>query len=167
MLHASKLSQHDYLLRREPIQAALTVVLDQPQCTIWRLRDVADAKTNRPVLGRFRSRAVHFDPVQGAACEAGRERGTLPSGKHRAAVEHQAARRENRRPVDHRLGEVRARVGTCNGHAVVVHRIGHKRPTIVFARLDQVELVAAAWPVLKLPQAAIRREREAVGCAMP
>ncbi len=79
-----------------------------------------------------------------------------------AAVEHQVAGREHRRPVDDGLGEVGPCVRACDGHAVVVHRIGDERPTVVLARLDQVEFVAAARPMLEFPEATVRREREAV-----
>lgn len=153
-------------LRREPIQAALVIVLEQPHRAVRRLLHVADAEADRPVLGWCRARAVHLDPVQGTADEAGREGRALPLREHFAAIEHQVAGREDGRPVDHRLGEVGSRVGARDGHAVVVHRVGAQRPAVVLARLDQVEFVAAARPVLQLPQPAIRRKRDAVGRAM-
>src|ERR1019366_276643 len=39
-------------------------------------------------------------------------------------------------------------------------------PTVIVARLDQVELVAAFRPVLEFPQPAVGREHQAVGRAM-
>src|SRR5207249_9371987 len=49
-----------------------------------------------------------------------------------------------------------------NRHAVVVLTVGHERPPVVLALLDQVQLVATSWTVLDLPEFAGRRKRQAI-----
>ncbi len=71
---SGRLPKATLLLRRQPIQPALAVILDQPQRAIRRLLNGANTEANRPVLGRCRGRAMHLDPVQGTADEPGRER---------------------------------------------------------------------------------------------
>ena len=96
------------------------------------------------------------------AGHAADQRRALPLREHRAVVEHEIARRDDRRPVDHRLGQVRPRIRARDRHAVVVRRVGDERPAVVLAGLDQVQLVAASRAVLDFPQPAVGRERQAV-----
>ena len=86
-------------------------------------------------------------------------------GKHRTVVEREVARRDDRVPVDHRLRQIRPRVGTRDRHTVVVVRIRDERPAVVLARLDQIQLVAAAGSVLELPTGArLARTRVRTAC---
>ena len=120
---------------------------------------VADA----PAFGGRRSAlAVERDAVERLRRHPADERRALPLRKHRAVVEHEIARRDDRRPVDHRLGQVRPRVRTRDRRAVVVGRVGDERPAVVLAGLDQVQLVAASRAVLEFPQPAVGRERQTV-----
>src|SRR5258708_39199057 len=69
-----------------------------------------------------------------------------------AAVEHQLARSDHWRPIEHRLCQVERRLGFGNGQAVMILAIEDRRPAIILALLDQAQLVAAARAMLDLPQ---------------
>src|SRR5205823_8284588 len=72
------------------------------------------------------------------------KRGAAPLREHRALVEHEIARSDDGRPVDHRLGEIRSCVGTWDRHAVVVGSVRHEWPAVILAWLDQVQQIGRA-----------------------
>ena len=110
--------------------------------------------------------AVEGDAVERLRRDPAHQRRAAPLREHRAVVEHEIARRDDRRPVDHRLGQIRPRIRTRDRHAVVVDGVGDERPAVVLAGLDQVQLVAASRAVLDFPQPAVGRERQTVGRPM-
>jgi hypothetical protein len=71
-----------------------------------------------------------------------------------SAVEHEIAGRNDWRPVEDRLRQIQPRVGIGNRYAVIVLAVRDERPAVVLALFDQIEFVAAGWPVLHLPQLA-------------
>ena len=106
------------------------------------------------------------DAVQRHGRHAAHQARAIPLREHRAFVEDQVARRDDGRPIDHGLGQVGARVGAGDRHAVIVGGVGHQRPAVILALLDQVQLVAALGAMLDFPQASIGREGQAIGRAM-
>ncbi len=154
-------------LGRHMDQGAGTGVFQHPQRAIGTFFDIAEAVSYIPALGGFGAAvAVKDDSVQRHGPQAANKSVAVPLWEGLCAViEHQIAGRYNRRPIDHRLGQVGPCVGPRDGHAVVVLAIGDQRPAIVLSRLDQVQLIAAERAMLDLPQFARGRERQAIGRA--
>src|SRR5690606_33803198 len=85
----------------------------------------------------------------------------LPFGPQLAGVEDEVAGRDHRVPRDRRLGEtVVGRVVGDRRPAIVV-AVRADRPAVIVARLDLVDLVAAARAVLEIPQVPVRVELQA------
>src|ERR1043166_807865 len=156
-----------YLLRWRAEQPAGILVFKHPHGAVGRDFDVADAVADAPAFGgRRASLAVECDAIERLGRHAAHQRRSLPRRKHRAVIEGQIAWRDDRRPVDHRLREIAARVGTRDRYTVVVDGVRDKRPAVVLPGLDQIELVASSRSVLDFPQPAIRREGETVRRSM-
>src|SRR5687767_8852937 len=155
------------LFRRHAKQSARIGVFDHPQGAIWRLRDIANAMSGIPAFGGCGAAfAVERDAVESLGLHPADQSRAAPLREHLPLVEHEIARSDNRRPVDHRLGKFRARVVTWNFYAVVVRRVRDLGPAIVLAGLDQVQLIAASRAVLEFPQPAVRCERETIRRSM-
>ena len=84
--------------------------------------------------------------------ETGDDGIALPAGKQVALVDDQASRGNDGNPEGLGRGEIGARVVSGDRPAVVMVSLGHERPAVVGARLDQVELVAAHRSHLDLPE---------------
>ena len=133
----------------------------RPRASTPRRRDATSTSRMRwptsPAFGgRGAALAVERDAVERLRRHAADQRRALPLREHRAVVEREVARRDDRRPVDDRLGQVRPRVRARDRHAVVVGRVGDERPAVVLAGLDQVQLVAASAGRARLPTAGRR-----------
>src|SRR5271168_2300837 len=75
-----------------------------------------------------------------------------PCWKLITAIHRQSRRRDRGRPVDHRLLEPRAlRIGRHIG-AGIIHAVSDYRPTIVAARHDDVQFIAAARAMFCFPE---------------
>ena len=135
-------------------QGAGIGVFQHPQRAIGSLFHIADAVAHIPALGGFgAAMAVKDDTVERPGPQAADEAVAVPLREGlRAVVEHQIARRDHRRPIEHRLRQVGPRVGSGNRHAVIVVAKGDQRPAIILALLDQVQFVAAARAMLHFPQ---------------
>ena len=134
-------------------QGAGIGVFQHPQRAIGPLFHIADAFAHIPALGGFRAAvAVKDDAVERHGRHAADEAAAIPLRENLSAVvEHQIAGRDHRHPIEHRLRQVGPRVGLGNGHAVVVLTIGHERPAVILALLDQVQFVPAGRAMLDLP----------------
>src|SRR5258707_13920634 len=71
-----------------------------------------------------------------------------PCWKLVTVIHRKSRRRDRRRPIDHRLLESRALGIRRNIGTGVVHAIRDHRPTIIPARHDDVEFIAAARTML-------------------
>src|SRR5215470_5935962 len=134
-------------------QSAGIRVFQQPQRTVGRFFHIANTFADMPALGRLGSPfTVEDDAIERHRRQAADKATAVPLRKSfGAVVEHEVARRDHRYPIEDRLRQVGPRVGTGNRHLVVVLPVGDEWPAVVFALLDQVQLVAAAGAMFNLP----------------
>ena len=134
-------------------QCAGIRVFQQPQRTIGRLLHIANTFADIPALGRLGSTfTVEDDAIERHRRQTADKATAVPLRKSfGTAVEHEVARRDHRYPIEDRLRQVGPRVVTGNRHLVVVLAVGDDWPAVVFALLDQVQLVAAAGSMFDLP----------------
>src|SRR5262245_7380757 len=75
-----------------------------------------------------------------------------PSREQAAVVEGEPRRRDRRHPVPDRLLHAALLRALVDLGAAVVDAVADHRPAVILALLDKVDLVAAARPMLVLPQ---------------
>lgn len=144
------------LVRGKLQEPAAGTILDHPDGAVLVLPDTAHALTHGDalgLLGRVTSDGHAHDPLRAEASDEGIAR---PAGKQAALVDDHAGRGDDGDPEGLGRGDIRARAVLGDLPAVVVAALGHERPAVVGARLDQVELVAAHGAHLDLPEAALR-----------
>src|SRR6516162_5990699 len=129
------------LFRRYPKQPAGTAVFEHPEGAVRPDLYVTNAMADVPAFRPLGGRAGNDDANEGPARQAAHQRRTLPLREHLAVVEDEVSWRDNRCPIELRLGQIRTGIGARNGHAIIVDRVGDQRPAVVFARLDQIKLV--------------------------
>src|ERR1043166_2222577 len=92
-----------------------------------------------------------------ALTHAADEQAAPPTGKAIAVVERPARQRDGRHPVKRWLLEALARVLRVEPRSAVVAAIAGKRPSVILAGQDDVDLVAAVRSLLAGPQLSVVR----------
>src|SRR5262244_406684 len=110
---------------------------------------------------------VDFEPHQKLAGQRADEQVAAPGRQQTAGVERHPGRRDRGHPVLERLLHALLVRALVDFGAVVVDAVADHRPAVILALLDDVDLVAAARPMLVLPQLPGHGvEREALGIAV-
>ena len=120
--------------------------------------------THGPTLqARGAALAIKTDVMDGLGAQTRDKGGPFPLREHLAIIESQTSDSDHRRPVQHRLHELRRRIGLSDRLAVVIEAIGRQRPAVILAGFDQVQLIAAHRAIFGFPQFAIGRKSQTVG----
>ena len=139
-------------------QCTRTGIFQHPQRPIGTLFHIAQTKPYIPAFRRLCAAvAVEDNAVQRRAPQPADEAVSIPLRKgFLAGVKHQIAWRNHRNPIEYGLRQIWPRVRLRDGNMIVVVAIRDKRPAIVFASLNQVQLIATQRPMLHFPQFARR-----------
>src|SRR4051794_5272095 len=98
--------------------------------------------------------AVEGEPNQSRHGQRRQEQAAAPAWEGIAVVEGNAGGADDRRPDLERVLHSRRRAQVGDDRAIEVQAVRHQWPAVVAAGADDVDLVAAAGPELRLPQAA-------------
>src|SRR6056297_1203942 len=146
--------------------ALTALVLEHPDATVRRLLDAANPRAHVVALELGGVVAVEADTHDGPGRQPGRKGVTAPVFEELAPVNHEIARRDDRRPGDHGLGELRTGVVIGYFAAVVVIAVGDDRITVIRAAHDAVQLVAVRGTHLGYPELTVAVESHAQRVAM-
>src|SRR5688572_19822420 len=157
--------------RLDPQQGPLFFVRQYVQQAVRTLADVADPLPQIDEQ-RFAPQFFHFlveqDPLE-VSCtrdltspKGAHENVALPLRQLVAGIEGQPGRGDGRHPDHHRRLEAGVSGALRLPRSLIAPAVAHHRPSVVGARLHDVDLVAAVRTILRLPHLARRRmKREA------
>src|SRR5262249_6703460 len=147
------------LLRYQAQHTAFRVVSEQPQGAVGSLADVADAlpQAGEQSLLTDNALAVEHEAVQRLTSQRAHEQVILPFREEIARVEGRAGGSDGGVPIVDRLLHAGLMGALADFGIVIVATIGDDRPAVILAGFWDVDLVAAARPVLDGPQLARRR----------
>src|SRR5438270_6166759 len=128
--------------------------------------DPADAADHVPTVGLLRVVTAKGHADERLARQGADEAIALPLREQLAVIDQQAGGRDDRIPEQLRRYEIRPARMWRDRHAIIVPPLRNQRPTVIPARRDQVELVAAPRAHFALPQSPPCVEGEAVGVPM-
>ncbi len=136
---------------RDAQQRTVVLVRHHQQRTIRRDDDIPDAAVGvleHPFLCDDGVALISLHARQHLEFKGSDQKVALPFGKHLAAIDRDGAGRDRRIPIMQRLFQPFLGRAFADLGAGIIAAIGDDRPAIVLARLDQVNLIAAARAVL-------------------
>src|SRR5262245_15498091 len=141
----------------------------QPQRAARPIANIADAfpQPLQEALPLDHIVAVEFEPHQKLAGQRADEEVATPGRQQTAGIERHPGRSDRGHPVFERLLHALLVRALVDPGAAVVDAVADHWPAVILALLDEVDLVAAARPMLVLPQLSGHGvEREALGIAV-
>src|SRR5262245_49575483 len=155
--------------RRDAENPTRGAVRGEPQRAVRPVANIANAfaQTLQEALLVDHLVAVELEPHQKLADQRADEEVAAPGRQQTAGIERHPGRSDLGYPVLERLLHALLVRALVNPGAAVVDAVADHRPAVILALLDEVDLVAAARPMLVLPQlSGDGVEREPLGIAV-
>src|SRR5215475_12145323 len=155
--------------RRDAENPARGAVGGEPQRPVRPVADIANAfaQSLQEALLVDHLVAVEFEPHQKLADQRADEEVATPGRQQTAGIERHPGRSDRGYPVLERLLHALLVRALVDFDAAVVDAVADHRPAVILALLDEIDLVAAARPMLVLPQlSGDGMEREPLGIAV-
>src|SRR5687767_12149754 len=143
--------------RRDPHYTPVVMIGDDNKLTLGALRDVAyaPAELRQQALLVEHVLAFDFQAHERGCRQSADEQVAFPLRESLTAVEKHAGRGDDRGPgINRVLHSGGIFLAGADRRAVIVHSVRHDGPSIVFAGLGNIDLIAALRPMLDFPQLA-------------